>query len=121
MSWISNTDLCSQRRRKKSKSIGPDVLGPDGVIRGPEKEEGENEFSYVVLGPDSVEERHPFTLLRTGKFWSQGQMDNFIESIRGNETPRATAEDGRKTQEIVLAAFEATKTGRRVEIDEFAG
>ncbi|NOZ22388.1 MAG: Gfo/Idh/MocA family oxidoreductase [Planctomycetes bacterium] len=105
----------------RAPNLGPDVLGPDGVIHGPEKEEGENEFSYVVVGPEGAEERHPFTLVRTGKFWSQGQMDNFVESIRGNETPRATAEDGRKTQEIVLAAFEATKTGRRVEIGEFAG
>ena len=99
---------------------GLDVLGPDGVIRGPEKGEAEGEQSYVVVGSDGSEERHCFKPLRTVPYWSQGQMDNFIESIRGNATPRGTAEDGRKAQEIVLAAFESTKTGQRIEIDDWA-
>jgi len=97
---------------------GLDVIGPDGAIRGPESGEGD-ERSYVVVGADGVEERHPFRLVRTGPYWMEGQMANFIESIRGRETPRATAEDGRKTQEIVVAAFESSKTGQRIEIDGF--
>ena len=98
---------------------GLDVVGPDGVIKGPEKVAGD-EYRYTVVGAGGVETKYPFPLIRTGKFWSQGQMDNFIESIRGRETPRATGEDGRKAQEMTLAAFESTRTGRRIEIDEFA-
>jgi predicted dehydrogenase len=98
---------------------GLDVIGPDGGLRGPERVEGD-EFRYTVIGPQGVGQQFPFKLIRTGAFWMDGQMDNFIESIRGRQTPRATAEDGRKAQEITLAAFECTRTGRRVEIDEFA-
>lgn len=98
---------------------GLDVIGPDGVIKGPEKIEGD-EYKYTVIGPGGVQTAYPFTLVRTGAFWTEGQMDNFIQSIRGKQSPRATAEDGRKAQEITLAAFESSKTGRRIDIDEFA-
>ncbi|MBM4049791.1 MAG: Gfo/Idh/MocA family oxidoreductase, partial [Planctomycetes bacterium] len=70
-----------------------DVLGPDGVIRGPEKGEGD-EYRFIVVREGGVTEPCPFKLIRKGKFWMEGQMDNFIESIRGQATPRATAQDG---------------------------
>ena len=40
----------------------------------------------------------------------------FIAAIRGEATPRATVDDGRKAQEIYLAAVESSRTGRRVEL-----
>jgi predicted dehydrogenase len=98
---------------------GLDVLGPDGVIKGPEKGEGD-EYRFIVVGPGGAQTPYPFKLIRTGAFWMQGQMDNFIGSIRGRQTPRATVEDGRKAQEITLAAFESSKTGRRIDIDNWA-
>jgi len=45
-----------------------------------------------------------------------GQIANFIAAIRGEEPPRATIEDGRKAQEIYLAAVESSRASRRVEL-----
>lgn len=97
---------------------GLDVLGPDGAIKGPERIQGD-EYKFIVVGPEGATTPYPFQMIRTGAFWTDGQMDNFIQSIRGRQTPRATAEDGRKAQEITLAAFESSKTGKRIEIDEW--
>ncbi len=99
---------------------GLDVVGPEGFLKGPERVQGD-EYKYVVVGEGGAQTSYPFTLVRKGKFWSEGQMDNFIEAIRGRELPRASAEDGRKAQAITLAAFESSRTGRRIEMDEFAG
>jgi UDP-N-acetyl-2-amino-2-deoxyglucuronate dehydrogenase len=93
---------------------GLDVLGPDGVIRQPRREEEEG--VVVVSKANREEERHPFPAKRTGDVWYAGQMGNFIAAIRSETEPRATAEDGRKAQEIYLAAVESSRTGRRVDL-----
>ena len=93
---------------------GLDVLGPDGAIRHPQRVEGD-EFSVTVARGDGQDEVIPFTVDRAST-WFHEQFDNFVQSIRGTQTPRGTAEDGRKAQEIALAAFESSRTGRRVEV-----
>jgi predicted dehydrogenase len=94
---------------------GLDVLGPDGAIRNPARET-EDEGVVVVSKPNRVEERHTYPARHTPDTWFGGQAANFIAAIRGDATPRATAEDGRKAQEIYLAAVESSRTGRRVEL-----
>ena len=94
---------------------GLDVIGPDGAITQPSQRE-DGTYQCVVNGPDGAQEVVEFDSPRDGRYWFHGQLDNFIEAIRGNETPRATGLDGRKAQEITLAAFESSRTGRRVEL-----
>jgi predicted dehydrogenase len=94
---------------------GLDVIGPDGAIRQPKREENDTGI-VVVSKADRVEERHPYPSRHTPDTWFGGQAANFIAAIRGDETPRATVEDGRKAQEIYLAAVESSRTGRRVEL-----
>ena len=93
---------------------GLDVLGPDGAIREPQHVQG-NEYTVTVAGANGHDDVIPFTMDRTTT-WFHEQLDNFIQSIRGAQSPRGTAADGRKAQEICLAAFESTQTGRRVGI-----
>jgi len=94
---------------------GLDVMGPDGVILAPSRLE-DGASACVVNGPGGAQETVPFDSPRDGAYWFPGQLDNFVESIRGQQTPRATGLDGRKAQEIVLAAFESSKTGRRIDL-----
>jgi predicted dehydrogenase len=94
---------------------GLDVLGPDGVIRQPRRE-GEGQGVVVVAKPNGEEERHPYPSRHTADTWYGGQIANFVAAIRGEAAPRATVEDGRKAQEIYLAAVESSRTGRRIEL-----
>jgi predicted dehydrogenase len=94
---------------------GLDVLGPDGVIRQPRREDGDQGV-VVVSKSNGEEERHPYPARHTPDTWYGGQIAGFIAAIRGEAPPRATLEDGRKAQEIYLAAVESSRTGRRVEL-----
>lgn len=44
-----------------------------------------------------------------------------IDYVQGRRGPLATAEDGKVCIEMVLAAYESARTGRRVKLDELAG
>ena len=44
------------------------------------------------------------------------QYTDFIEALRGGRPPAVTAEDGAAAVEIVLAAYESSRTGRSVEL-----
>jgi predicted dehydrogenase len=92
---------------------GLDVIGPEGAIRNPARAT-EEQGEIVVSKPNRVEERHPYSTRRNDETWFGGQAANFIATIRGEATSRATVEDGRKAQEIYLAAVESSRTGRRV-------
>lgn len=94
---------------------GQDIIGPEGVIHtSRRRDDGVHEC--IVHRRGGEQEVVQFENPRDGAYWFHGQFDNFVESIRGNQTPRASGLDGRKAQEIVLAAFEATRTGRRVDL-----
>lgn len=93
---------------------GMDVFGPDGVIQTPVQIEGPRYVARVVKAGGHVEE-HPFVFERDTT-WFAAQSDNFIESIRGAQAPRASAHDGLKVQEIMEAAFESSRTGRSVHL-----
>jgi len=92
---------------------GLDVIGPDGVICEPIKE-GED-WVAVVKDYGGKEERISFKM-NPANSWFAGQLENFTKSIREEQTPRATANDGLKAHEITLAAFESSKTGRRIQL-----
>ena len=70
----------------------------------------------VVSKANGQEERHLYPTEHTAETWYGGQMAHFIAAIRGEEPPRATVEDGRKAQEIYLAAVESSRSGRRVKL-----
>jgi predicted dehydrogenase len=92
---------------------GLDVIGPDGAIRQPRREP-DGTGAVVVSKPNREEEPHPYPSRHTTDTWFGGQLANFLAAIRGEAAPRATVEDGRKAQEIYLAAVESSRTGRRV-------
>jgi predicted dehydrogenase len=94
---------------------GMDVLGPDGALQQSRRRE-DGRYECVVNGPDGAREVFGFDNPHDGNHWFFGQFDNFVESIHDRQTPRATGLDGRKAQEIALAAFESSRTGRRVEL-----
>jgi predicted dehydrogenase len=99
-----------------SASIGGlDVIGPDGAIHQPRRE-ADGPGVVVVSKANGQEERHLYPTEHTAETWYGGQMAHFIAAIRGEEPPRATVEDGRKTQEIYLAAVESSRSGRRAEL-----
>ncbi len=99
-----------------SASIGGlDVIGPDGAIREPRRE-ADGRGVVVVSQANGQEERHSYPTEHTPENWFGGQIAHFIAAIRGEEPPRATIEDGRKAQEIYLAAVESSGAGRRVEL-----
>jgi predicted dehydrogenase len=98
-----------------SPSIGGlDVIGPEGAIREGRRDGGNG--IIVVSKAGGVEERHTYPAAHTSETWYAGQMANFIAAVRGEAAPRATVEDGRKAQEIYLAAVESSRSGRRVEL-----
>lgn len=92
------------------------VVGPEGVIQSPRCVDG-TKYEVAITGAAGKEETVPFLVDRGKGSWFDGQMSNFLASIRGEETPRGSAEDGYKAQQIVMAAFESSRTGRRVDID----
>jgi predicted dehydrogenase len=99
-----------------SASIGGlDVIGPDGAIREPRRE-ADGRGVVVVSKANGQEERHSYPTEHTPENWFGGQIAHFIAAIRGEATPRATVEDGRKAQEIYLAAVESSRAGRRIEL-----
>lgn len=92
---------------------GMDVVGPEGAIHAPRCIEGKN-YETRVTGASGADETISFVVDRGEGAWFHGQMSNFLASIRGEETPRGTAADGLKAQQIITAAFESSETGRRV-------
>ena len=94
---------------------GIDAFGPEGSIAFPPSMSAEKKC-FAVTDAEGNEEQVPYDADLLTVVRSHAQMDNFIQSIRGTATPLATAEDGRKAQEIALAAFESSRTGRRVEL-----
>jgi predicted dehydrogenase len=101
-------------RGAKPGFLGMDVIGPEGCIYEPLEEDGQ--WIAKVSKPGGEIEEIPFENRRDRDTWSQGQMWNFIRSIRGEETPRATGHDGRHGQEIYLAAVKSMAEGRRIDL-----
>ena len=51
------------------------------------------------------------------ELWNYGfpqEMRHFARCVRGKETPICTGEDGRVVQEVLYAAYESARTGRKV-------
>jgi predicted dehydrogenase len=97
-----------------SASIGGlDVIGLEGAIQQPRRE-ADGRGLVIVSKANGQEERHSYITEHTAENWYAGQMTGFIRAIRGEEPPRATVEDGRKAQEIYLAAVESSRLGRRM-------
>lgn len=53
------------------------------------------------------------------ELWNYGfpqEMAHFARCVRGKEEPKATGEDGRVVQEVLLAGYESARTGCKVEL-----
>lgn len=53
------------------------------------------------------------------ELWNYGfpqEMRHFARCVRGKEEPQATGEDGRLALEVILAAYESARTGRKVQL-----
>jgi predicted dehydrogenase len=53
------------------------------------------------------------------EIWNYGfpqEMKHFVDSIRNDTEPLETGEDGRAVLEMILAAYESAKTGKKVEL-----
>ena len=94
---------------------GIDAFGPEGSIAFPENLKDQPRV-FSVTDAEGKEEKIPYDPEFVSASRPGGQMNNFIAAIRGEAAPRATAEDGRKAQEIALAAFESSRTGKRVDL-----
>jgi len=49
------------------------------------------------------------------------QVSDFCEAVLAGREPSITMEDGRRAVALILAAYESAKTGRIVQLDEYAG
>lgn len=94
---------------------GIDVIGPEGCIHSPRQEDGQWVIE-ISRGGGEVEVV-PFTNVRDETTWMHGQMADFVACIKGERTtPRGSADDGRKCQELYLAAVRSMEEGRRIEL-----
>jgi myo-inositol 2-dehydrogenase/D-chiro-inositol 1-dehydrogenase len=90
-----------------------DIIGPEGCIHANHQQDGK--WLATVSRAEGIETIE-FENRRDADTWGQGQMNNFIHCIRTGDTPRATGLDGRKAQEICLAAVKSMEEGRRIDL-----
>jgi predicted dehydrogenase len=93
---------------------GMDVIGPEGSIHEPRRE-GDAWVIDISKG-DEEKETVPFDNVHGPTTWFGGQLADFIEAIQTGRPPRATGEDGLKTQEVYAAAVKSMETGRRIDL-----
>ena len=93
---------------------GMDVIGPEGCIHEPRREDGK--WAIDISRGEDVEETVPFENEHGPTTWFGGQLADFIESIQSGRPTRGTGEDGLKTQEVYAAAVRSMETGERVEL-----
>ena len=43
-------------------------------------------------------------------------MEHFVDCVQNDTTPLVTGEDGRAVMEVLFAAYESARTGRKVEL-----
>ena len=91
---------------------GMDVIGPEGCIHEPRQEDGQWVID-VSKGAD-VKETIPFENEPGPTTLFGGQLADFITSVQKGTSPRATGEDGLRTQEVYAAAVKSMEAGKRV-------
>ena len=102
--------------RAKKYDLRGEILGTDGgiFIQGapsPLTVYSESKTFQPLIGAISVD--MPATTAEVMAF-QRKKVANFIESIIEDKEPLVTGEDGRAVVEVVLAAYESMKTGRKV-------
>ena len=48
--------------------------------------------------------------------WHYEQLRDFVEAVKTGKAPMVDGEEGRKSVEIILAIYQAAKTGRAVKL-----
>lgn len=69
---------------------------------------------FTIIDSDSIDQTPEMEVPLTDP--NSEKINRFLHSIRNNETPPATARDGLRTVAVTEAAYEAARTGKRVDI-----
>ncbi len=93
---------------------GMDVIGPHGCIHDPRREDGK--WLIDISKADDEVETIPFENEHGPTTWFGGQLADLMDAIQSGRPPRATGEDGLKTQEIYAAALTSMEEGKRIEL-----
>lgn len=76
------------------------------------------QFSVVVRFKDGTSEHYKTGAIATNaQQVSSGMIDEFIAAIREDRKPLIDGADGRRSLQVILAAFEAARTGKTIRID----
>jgi predicted dehydrogenase len=90
---------------------GMDVIGPQGCIHNPRQED--DKWVIDISTGKNLKQTFPFDNEQGPTTMFGGQLADFITSIQRGTPPRATGEDGLRTQEVYAAAIKSMETGRR--------
>jgi UDP-N-acetylglucosamine 3-dehydrogenase len=92
---------------------GMDVIGPEGCIHEGVCADGQ---WTMKVSRGETEEIIAYENRRNEETWGQGQIGDFVRCLKTGGTPRASGEDGRKCQELYIAAVRSMEEGRRIEL-----
>jgi myo-inositol 2-dehydrogenase / D-chiro-inositol 1-dehydrogenase len=99
-----------------------EILGTDGLIQADlYQETGIRTYSeggYAYSAPGAAP-RQGWTHTVFEELWGNGfpqEDDHFVACVRDDLPPQESGQDGRAMIEILMAAYESARTGRRVEL-----
>ncbi|MDH5734240.1 MAG: Gfo/Idh/MocA family oxidoreductase [Candidatus Bathyarchaeota archaeon] len=104
--------------RAKKYDLRAEILGTDGgiFIKGPPSPitiYTESKIQKMLMGSVSLD--IPTTPAEIMAFQKR-KIEHFIKSVLEDKEPLVTGEDGKAAVEVVLAAYESMKTGRKVNL-----
>ncbi|MDH5267505.1 MAG: Gfo/Idh/MocA family oxidoreductase, partial [Candidatus Bathyarchaeota archaeon] len=104
--------------RAKKYDLRAEILGTDGgiFIKGPPSPitiYTESKIQKMLMGSVSLD--IPTTPAEIMAF-QRRKIEHFIKSVLEDKEPFVTGEDGKAAVEVVLAAYESMKTGRKVSL-----
>ena len=99
-----------------------EVYGSDGVAYA-DVLRGNSILTYSDTGYGYAVEKAAstkgWTFTMFEEIWNYGfpqEMQHFVDCVQRDEQPLETGEDGRAVMEIIFAAYESARTGRRIDL-----
>ncbi|WP_182200637.1 Gfo/Idh/MocA family protein [Paraliobacillus salinarum] len=89
------------------------IYGEKGLLRI----EDHPNYSLIAIYTDGSKVNYELGAIQSneeGKQTSTGVIDHFIHTIKTGEKPLIDGEEGKKSLDIILAAIESSKTGKRI-------
>lgn len=89
------------------------IYGEKGLLRI----EDDPNYSLIAIYTDGSKVNYELGAIQSneeGKQTSTGVIDHFIHTIKVGEKPLIGGEEGKKSLDIILAAIESSKTGKRI-------